>query len=57
VDAHLAWHRDTASGTGFELFVDGENLLNAEARPHTSYLKDLAPLGGRGVQAGVRIYF
>ena len=57
LDAHVAWHKDTESGTGFEVFVDGTNLLDTEARPHTSYLKDLAPLGGRGVQAGVRVYF
>lgn len=57
VDAHLAWHGDTAGGTGWEVFLDGRNLLNKEARPHTSYLKDLAPLAGRGVSAGVRVLF
>ncbi|RMH93563.1 TonB-dependent receptor [Lysobacter pythonis] len=57
VNAHLAWHGDTASGNGWELFLDGRNLLNEEARPHTSFLKDLAPLPGRGVVAGVRFYF
>ena len=57
LDAHIAWHKDAANGNGYEVFVDGNNLLNVEARPHTSYLKDLAPLAGRGVQAGVRMYF
>lgn len=57
LNAQVAWHKDAASGTAIEVFVDGNNLLNTEARPHTSYLKDLAPLGGRGVQAGVRVYF
>ena len=57
VDAHLAWHRDTSSGTGYELFLDGSNLLDEEARAHTSFLKDVAPLPGRGVAFGVRMFF
>ncbi len=57
VDAHLAWHRDTASGNAWELFVDGSNLLDQEARPHTSFLKDLAPLPGRGIAFGIRAFF
>ena len=57
VDAHFAWHADTRAGNAWELFVDGSNLLDAEARPHTSFLKDLAPLPGRGVDLGVRIFF
>lgn len=57
VHANLAWHLDTAGGNALELFVDGHNLLDEEARPHTSFLKDLAPLPGRGVTAGVRLLF
>lgn len=57
VSANLAWHRDTASGNALELFVDGTNLLDEEARPHTSFLKDLAPLPGRSLSAGVRLFF
>ncbi|GAB2609596.1 TonB-dependent receptor domain-containing protein [Novilysobacter erysipheiresistens] len=57
VDAHLAWHMDTSGGNSWELFVDGNNLLDEEARPHTSFLKDLAPLPGRGVEFGVRAFF
>jgi iron complex outermembrane recepter protein len=57
VHANLAWHRDTAGGNAWELFLDGSNLLDEEARPHTSFLKDLAPLPGRGVTAGVRVFF
>ncbi|WP_242108471.1 TonB-dependent receptor [Luteimonas aquatica] len=57
VDAHLAWHRDTAAGNGWEVFLDGSNLLDKEARAHTSFLKDVAPLPGRGVSGGVRIFF
>ncbi|AWV07944.1 hypothetical protein C9I47_2261 [Lysobacter maris] len=57
VDAHVAWHLDTASGGAWEVFVDGSNLLDEEARAHTSFLKDLAPLPGRGVAFGVRAFF
>jgi iron complex outermembrane receptor protein len=57
VDAHLAWHVDTRNGQAWEVFLDGSNLLDEEARPHTSFLKDLAPLPGRGVEFGVRVFF
>lgn len=57
VDAHVAWHLDTAAGNGLELFIDGSNLLDEEARPHTSFLKEMAPLPGRGVVVGVRAFF
>ncbi len=57
VDAHLAWHVDTAGGNAWEVFLDGSNLLDKEARVHTSFLKDLAPLPGRGVAFGVRAFF
>lgn len=57
VHAHLAWHRDTPGGNAWEVFVDGSNLLDEEARVHTSFLKDLAPLPGRGVSFGVRAFF
>jgi iron complex outermembrane receptor protein len=39
------------------VFVDGSNLLDKEARAHTSFLKDIAPLPGRNIGAGVRIFF
>lgn len=57
VDAHLAWHHDTRAGNALELFADGSNLLDREARVHTSFLKDLAPLPGRGVSVGLRLFF
>ncbi|MDO5504958.1 MAG: TonB-dependent receptor [Pseudoxanthomonas suwonensis] len=57
VNAGLTWHHDTATGNAVEVFVDGSNLLDAEARPHTSFTKDLAPMPGRGVNAGVRVFF
>lgn len=57
VNASLAWHLDTAAGNGLELFVEGSNLLDEEARVHTSPLKDLAPMPGRGISFGVRAFF
>ena len=57
VNANLAWHLDTRDGQALELFVDGSNLLDEEARPHTSLLKDLSPLPGRGIAFGVRAFF
>lgn len=57
VDAHVAWHIDTKSGREIELFVDANNLSDQEARPHTSFLKDVVPLPGRNVVLGVRAFF
>ncbi len=57
VDAHLAWHLDTAGGREWELFLDAGNLGNREARPHTSFLKDLVPLQGRNLAFGLRLFF
>jgi iron complex outermembrane receptor protein len=48
---------DTAGGNAWEVFMDGTNLLDEEARPHTSFLKDLAPRPGRGIAFGVRAFF
>ena len=38
-------------------FARGANLLDQEARNHVSFLKDLAPLAGRGAVVGVRASF
>lgn len=57
VDAHVAWHFDTSGGNAWEVFLDGNNLLDEEARAHTSFLKELAPLPGRGLTFGVRTFF
>ena len=37
------------------VYLRGENLLDEDARRHSSPLKDVAPLPGRGVGAGVRM--
>ena len=39
------------------LFLNVDNLLDEEARVHTSFLKDTAPLPGRNFRFGVRAYF
>ena len=57
VDAHLAWHVDTAGGREWEVFLDASNLTDREARPHTSFLKDVVPLQGRNIALGVRMFF
>jgi iron complex outermembrane receptor protein len=56
VNANLSYVL-TAGTLGYELFVRGENLTNAKARSATSFLKDFAPLPGRGVTAGIRLTF
>ena len=40
-----------------DLFARGVNLLNQDARNHVSFLKDIAPLGKRSGQVGVRAQF
>ena len=39
------------------LYVRGTNLLDAEARDHLSFLKEVLPLPGRGVVVGLRTTF
>ena len=52
-----ATYRLKAGPIDFDLYVKGTNLTNEEARLHTSFLKDIAPLAGRGVLVGVRTTF
>lgn len=47
----------TTGGVTTDFYVKGVNLTDEEAREHTSFLKDLAPLSGRGVVAGVKVNF
>ena len=41
----------------YDFFVRASNLADEEARVHTSFLKDIAPLPGRAFTAGVRASF
>lgn len=56
VDAHLAYHID-AGATSWEVFLDGSNLADQDARVHTSFLKDEVMLPGRSATFGVRMFF
>lgn len=56
INANVTYHWDR-DGNGYELFLDGRNLTNQEARVHTSFLKEIAPLPGRAFSAGFRILF
>jgi len=47
----------SAFGHDLDVFLRGGNLLNREIRPHTSYLKDLAPLPARSLTAGLTLHF
>ncbi|KHT52933.1 TonB-dependent receptor [Alteromonas marina] len=44
-------------GIDWVVFARGENLTDEEARVHTSFLKDQAPLPGRNFTMGVRALF
>ncbi|WP_137165807.1 TonB-dependent receptor [Salinimonas lutimaris] len=46
-------HRDVS----WILFANADNLTNEEARVHTSFLKDQAPLPGRNFTVGARAVF
>lgn len=60
VNAHVAYHWDVGNddfSSGWEVFLDGSNLTDETARVHTSFLKDKVVLPGRGVSAGLRVFF
>lgn len=57
VNAGIAWRAGEPDGTQWELFLDGRNLTDREARPHTSLLRDIAPLPGRSIAGGIRMFF
>jgi iron complex outermembrane receptor protein len=52
VDYQLPWGDSVTT-----IYLKGVNLLDEEARQSTSFLKDVAPLGGRGLVAGLRVEF
>lgn len=41
------------AGRDLTLFVEGRNLGDVDAREHTSFLKDIGPLPGRTIRAGM----
>lgn len=56
VDASLSYRYYSGNGDLF-FYLKGNNLTDREARPHTSFLKDKAPLPGRNLTLGVRYAF
>jgi iron complex outermembrane receptor protein len=57
VNADVRWRFATDTGPGLELFVNASNLGDEEARKHTSFVKDIAPLPGRNYALGIRSRF
>ena len=61
-DAYELWsayagYRFITGDTTWDLLLRGSNLTDSEARLHTSFLKDIAPLPGRNVTLSVRMSF
>lgn len=55
VDAEISHTWSLGSSRLATLFVQGRNLLNDEVRLSTSFVKDLVPMPGRSVYAGLRV--
>lgn len=53
VDAHMSYRFDI-NDSALTLYAKANNLTNEEARVHSSFLKDRAPLPGRGFSVGLR---
>lgn len=56
VDAQLSYELQ-AAGQAFTFYLQGSNLTDEEARPHTSFLKNKAPLPARALAVGLRSEF
>jgi len=56
VDAEVTYTFAT-DDNDFTIFLKGNNLTNEDARVHSSFLKNQAPLPGRGFSIGVRGMF
>ena len=57
LNADLQWTVGADRGASYELFLRGTNLLDEDARRHTSLLKDELPLPGRNYAVGLRARF
>ena len=56
VDINANYYLD-GIGNDFVIFAKVNNLTDEEARVHTSFLKNVAPLPARGIELGVRASF
>ena len=57
IDADLSYRFQTGDSMNWEIFLRGRNLDDEEARNHTSFLKERAPLPGRTLVLGFRATF
>ncbi len=57
VNADVTWTRELSNGQELSIFFRGTNLLDEDARRHTSLIKDIAPLPGRNFSLGLRAAF
>ena len=57
VNAGVSWRFRAIGDQVWESYVRGINLGNAQGRNHASFLKEVSPMGGRALLAGVRANF
>jgi iron complex outermembrane receptor protein len=57
VNVDLHWTLPASLGLDLGVFFRGTNLLDEDARRHTSLVKDIAPLPGRNFLLGIRAEF
>lgn len=57
VNADFNWQWTARNDMQVAFFVKGSNLLDEDARRHTSLVKEIAPLPGRNFALGVRAVF
>jgi iron complex outermembrane receptor protein len=57
LNADVRWRLVGVAAMELEVFVNASNLGDEEARKHTSFVKDSAPLPGRNYAVGVRSRF
>ena len=57
VNADVTWTRELSTGQELSVFFKGTNLLDEDARRHTSLIKAIAPLPGRNFSLGFRAAF
>jgi len=56
LDARIAY-KVMANASEATVYLAGNNLLDEEARVHTSFIKDQAPLPGVNLKMGVSVRF
>jgi iron complex outermembrane receptor protein len=57
LNADFRWRLIAPGGAELDFFVNGSNLADEEARKHTSFVKEIAPLPGRNFAVGLRSRF